>query len=109
MKRRCPQCKKDSLTGIKLFTLGFGRSVSCANCGARIRLNEFAKVGLSVGVTITTIVLLVVLTNMFGLVGFVSAFAVPIILEWLLPLYLPLTIELNQSKITKKGAEKEQV
>lgn len=93
MKRTCPQCKKSSFTGIKLFALGFGRSVSCANCGARIRLNEFAKVGLSVSITITTIVLLVVFTNMFGLAGFVSAFAVPILLEWLLPLYLPLTVE----------------
>ncbi len=93
VKRKCPQCKKGSLTGIKLIALGFGRSVSCANCGARIRLNEFAKVGLSVGITITTIVLLVVLTNMFGVAGFISAFTVPILLEWLLPLYLPLIVE----------------
>jgi uncharacterized paraquat-inducible protein A len=92
-KRKCPQCQNNSLTGIKLFVLGFGRSVSCPNCGARLRLNEFAKVGLSVGIAITTIVLLVVLTNMYGLAGFISAFAVPILLEWFLPLYLPLTLE----------------
>lgn len=92
MKRNCKSCNKDSLSGFQIFLLGFGTTITCKVCRAKLRLNSIAQMFFSMFLTFLTIGLLVILTNSFGVFGFISAFIIPLIVDIVISLFLPIKV-----------------
>ena len=92
MKRKCKNCNESSITILQSIVVGFGITITCRNCSSRLRLNEWAQTGISFLLIFLTLGLLVSLTNSFGVAGFVIAFLVPLGIDLILSMCLPLRV-----------------
>ena len=90
--RTCSACERKTIQFINSFLMGFGFSVICPSCGSRVRLNTLAQSFLYIFLALITVILLVFLTNNFGIVGFAMAFIIPLVLDFVIVHFLPLEV-----------------
>jgi predicted MFS family arabinose efflux permease len=90
--RYCAACSGKAVGTRQLLLLGFGASVRCDACGARLKLKLLPQAAMHVLLSMATVFLLVVLTNRYGITGFVLAFIIPAILDFILTCFLPLEV-----------------
>ena len=88
----CSACGNKTIRFNKTLLLGFGISVKCPACGSRVRLNALAQSFFYIFIGFLTVLLLVVLTNNFGMVGFAIAFIVPVVIDLMFVHFLPLEV-----------------
>lgn len=99
MKKQCRNCKKESITITQLMLLGFGVSVKCGDCRAKLRINSYAQTFASIFLTILTLVLLITLSKQFGVTGFAAAFFIVVAVDIIMGLFLPLEVISKNEKI----------
>ncbi len=87
---KCPKCNSDFFSKRKMILLGFGSSCICAVCHAKVKVHWLAQFTLAVFLTLVTVILLVLLGNLYGLAGVVAAFLIPLALDVVVTNYLPL-------------------
>jgi predicted MFS family arabinose efflux permease len=92
----CGVCQR-KVIGFRRLLLGFGASVRCNACGARLKLKLLPQAALCVLLSLATVFLLVVLTNRYGITGFALAFIIPMIMDFILTCFLPLEVIGNKS------------
>jgi hypothetical protein len=90
--RICSACGRKKIEFTKSLLLGFGFSIKCSSCGSRVKLNILAQSILYVFLGLLTVILLVVLTDNFGIIGFVLAFIIPLVLDFIAVHYIPLEV-----------------
>ena len=90
--RCCKACQKNEIGLWSLLLLGFGVSVRCGACGSRLRLKPLPQTAMHLLLSVVTVVLLVALTNRFGITGFALAFVIPLIMDFILTCFLPLEV-----------------
>ncbi len=92
MNKTCASCKHKSITLLQVIVVGFGGTINCRQCSAKLRLGSVVQTILSITMPILTLILFVSLTNAFGMIGFVLAFIIPVIVSLLIPILLPLKL-----------------
>ena len=90
--RCCAACLGKAIGIRQLLLPGFGASVRCYACGARLKLKLLPQAAMCVLLSMATVFLLVVLTNRYGVTGFALAFIIPAILDFILSCFLPLEV-----------------
>ena len=90
--RCCAACLEKAIGTWQLLLLGFGASVRCDACGARLKSKLLPQAAMHVLLSMATVFLLVVLTNRYGITGFALAFIIPAILDFILSCFLPLEV-----------------
>jgi len=99
--KKCKNCNVKSISNFQLFLVGFGSKIRCSHCKAQLRMNTIGQMILSAFLTILTLVLLVILTNELGVIGFVLAFVIPVIIDVVASFLLPLKVVSTELKGSK--------
>lgn len=92
MKKKCTYCHQEGLSSTKLVLAGFGFSVRCSECGAKLRVDDVAGMFFYILLSIITVGLFVVLGNQFGAIGIGVAFLIPVIIDLVCVPLLPFSV-----------------
>ena len=91
MIRQCPHCHDQTIAFQKMLAIAFGMSVKCSNCRSKVHADTLLHAVMSMLLVVLTVALFVLLGNRYGMAGIMMAFVIPVIIDVIGTMWMPLT------------------